>query len=170
MYLKDDNFLHYLAYGKDNKQKCNIIKYTTNVQLKILKSFASDILKGSISLKKFQLDYLKKSKEFIRKLSKGKVKNRELTKHYKIVCYIIKISLENDEKHTEISTRSDRKMGKNRGQRGNERNYCEESSSEESFTSDEYSSTSEDSEKSEGFREEDKSENNSDVSFSLSEE
>ena len=69
MFVDDDDFLHCLAYGNDNRQKCNIIKYTNKVQLKLLKTFASDILEGNICLKKFQLDYLKRSKEFIRKLS-----------------------------------------------------------------------------------------------------
>ena len=168
MSAEDDNFLHLLAYGKDNKQKCNIIKFTNTFQLNILKRIASDIIHGHTSLKRYQIDYLKKSKKFIRKLAQGKVKKIELTRHYRTVCYIIKISLENYEAHSKTSTRTNRKVARNRRQVSSKRDNCEQSSSDESI---EYSSTEDsESDKSGGIRESDNSENNSDVSMSASEE
>jgi len=171
MFPVENNFLKFLAYGKDNKQKCRVIKYINISQYNLLKKIALQILNGVIPLKKFQLDYLKQSKNFLRKLSTKKIKVVELGRHFRSICYIVKIALEYYEVHTKTSFSSNRKVGKNRRQRSCETSDSESSSSENSNSSlEEYYSSSGESEKSEKIRKDEESENISNVSFSVSEE
>ena len=91
MYLREKTFLQLIAYSKDQKQKCQLIKCINHDQYLELKKIAINILHGVLPLKKNQLQYLKKSKQFIRKLAEGKTKNSFLAKNYMIVCYIVKL-------------------------------------------------------------------------------
>ena len=114
--------------------------------------------------------YFKKQKTFLRKLSQGKIKIKDLHQEFYIVCYIVKLGLEHYETHSKIGTHTYRKVGKNRRQYTRERSVSEISSSEECseehFSSEEEdtSVSGEESEKSTKFGE------NSDVSFSQSRE
>ena len=58
------------------------------------------------------MKYLKNSKQFIQKLAEGKAKNSHLAQHFMVVCYIVKIALQYNEKCSEISFSSNRKVGK----------------------------------------------------------
>ena len=80
MYLREKTFLQLIAYSKDQKQKCQLMKCINHGQYFELKKIAINILHGVIPLKKNQLKYLKKSKQFIRKLAEGKTNNSFLTK------------------------------------------------------------------------------------------
>ena len=79
MYLREKTFLQLIAYSKDQKQKCQLMKCINHDQYFELKKIAINILHGVIPLKKNQLKYLKKSKQFIRKLAEGKTNNSFLT-------------------------------------------------------------------------------------------
>ena len=94
MYMREKAFLQLIADNKDQKQKCQIIKCINHDQYFELKKIAINILHGVIPLKRNQLKYLKKSKQFIQKLAEGKTKNSFLAKNYMIVCYIVKIALQ----------------------------------------------------------------------------
>ena len=113
MYLREKTFLQLIACSKDQKQKCQFIKYINHDQYFELKKIAINILHGVIPLKRNQLKYLKKFKQFLRKLAEGKTKNSFLAKNYMIVCYIVKIALQYNEKCSETSFSSNRKVGKN---------------------------------------------------------
>ena len=144
MYLREKTFLQLIAYSKDQKQKCQLMKCINHDQYFELKKIAINILHGVRPLKKNQLKYLKKSKQFIRKLAEGKTNNSFLTKNYMIVCYIVKIALQYNEKCSETSFSSNRKVGKIRAKKRTcERSFSENSSSAKSITSNE--STSEES-------------------------
>ena len=112
MYLREKTFLQLIAYSKDQKQKCQLIKCINHDQYFELKKIAINILHGVIPLKRNQLKYLKKFKQFLRKLAEGKTKNSFLAKNYMIVCYIVKIALQYNEKCSETSFSSNRKVGK----------------------------------------------------------
>ena len=112
MYLREKTFLELIAYSKDKIQKYQIIKCINHDQYFELKKIAINILHGVIPLKKNQLKYLKNSKQFIRKLAEGKAKNSHLAQHFMVLCYIVKIALQYNEKYSEISFSSNRKVGK----------------------------------------------------------
>ena len=87
------------------------------------------------------MKYLKNSKQFIRKLAEGKAKNSHLAQHFMVVCYIVKIALQYNEKCSEISFSSNRKVAKIRTKKRTcKRSFSENSSSEETFTSNESTS------------------------------
>ena len=65
MYLREKTVLQLIAYSKDQKQKCQLIKYINHDQYFELKKIAINILHGVIPLEINQLKYLKKSKQFI---------------------------------------------------------------------------------------------------------
>ena len=117
MYLREKTFLQLIAYSKDQKQKCQLMKCINHDQYFEMKKILINILHGVIPLKKNQLKYLKKSKQFIRKLAEGKTNNSFLTKNYMIVCYIVKIALQYNEKCSETSFSSNRKVGKIRAKK-----------------------------------------------------
>ena len=174
MFNSNKNFLELLAYTKDNNQKKNLIKIITKPQFNLLKNFTKKLLNGDISLKKIQVRILQRKKTFLRKLCQGKIKIKDLPRECIIVCYIVRLGLEHHEICSKISTRSYRKVGKNRRQYSRKTSYSENSSSsssEEEYISCEesYSSSGEcESEKSERIGEECTSQNKSDVSFSES--
>ena len=166
MFPNETNFFELLAYSKDLKQKKNIIRCITKSQYNVIKNIAKKILNEDIHLTNTQFRILKSNKLFLRKLSKGKIKINYLPRECSTVCYIIKLGLEHNETLTKISTRTYRKMGKNRRQ-----NSCERSFS----SSDEYSSYEEasefsdkESENSARVGENSNPETVSDVSFSYS--
>ena len=171
MFPTDKNFFELLAYTKDQKQKKNILKFTNKSQYKVIQNIAKKLLSGDIQLKNIQYRILKNKKLFLRKLSQGKIKVKDLHREHYILCYILKLGLEYYETHSKISTRTYRKVGKNRRQYTRQRSFSEISSSEgyseecseECFSSSEDSCISgEESEKSTKFGK------NSDVSFSNS--
>ena len=179
MFPSENNFFELLAYSKDQKQKKNIVKFINKSQFNVLKNISKKILNGNINLSKLQFKILKTKKQFLRKLSEGKIKNKDLQKEYITVCYIIKLAIEHHETCSKISSHTNRKVGKNRGKYSSKRSYSESSSSdEESITSDGYISTEEssDSEQNSGnensvrFGETSINEESSDVSFSPSRE
>ena len=61
MYLREKTFLQLIACSKDQKEKCQFIKYINQDQYFELKKIAINILHGVIPLKRNQLKYLKKS-------------------------------------------------------------------------------------------------------------
>ena len=65
MFPKERSFLELLAYGKDKRQKYQVIKFINKSQYYFLKKTATNILKGIIPLKKHQLNHLKSSKILI---------------------------------------------------------------------------------------------------------
>ena len=81
--------------------------------------------------------YFEKQKLFLRKLSQGKIKITDLCREYIVVSYIVKLAIQQYETCPKISSRSSRKMGKNRRQYSCERSVSEISSTEEYFTSEE---------------------------------
>lgn len=168
MFPAENNFLKLLAYANDNKQKKNIIKFTNKSQLHVLKDIAKKLINGNIYLKKQQFTHLKKDKLFLRKLAEGKIKTKDLSCKYLTVSYIVKIALEHYETHSKVSSRAYRKVGKIRRQYVRERSFSENTSSTESTTSEESCFSSEEYETSAGDGE--NTENNSDVSISITEE
>ena len=73
----------------------------------------------SDTFEKNQLKYLKNSKQFIGKLVEGKAKNSHLAQHSMVVCYLVKIALQYNEKCSEISFSSNRKVAKIRTKKTN---------------------------------------------------
>lgn len=171
MFPEENNFLQLLAFAKDQKQKKNIIKFINRSQLKVVKNIAQKILNGDIHLKKKEFNILMNKKLFLRKISQGQIKITDLHREYTVVCYIVKIALQQNEICPKISSRPNRKMGKNRRQYS-----CERSSSEISFSDECFSTSSsedsyfsdEESEKPGRFGERCVPERNSDVSVSNS--
>ena len=146
MFPSENNFFELLAYSKDQEQKENIVKFINKSQLKVLQKITKKILNGNINVTKIQFRILKNKKQFLRKLSEGKVKNKDLQKEYIIICFIVKLALEHNEICSKISSRTNRKVGKNRSKYSCERSVSESSSSEEEcITSDGYISTEESS-------------------------
>ena len=170
MFPSENNFFEFLAYSKDKKQKKNIIKFINKSQFKVLKNISKEILNGKIQLRKIQFRILKNKKAFLRKLSEGKIKIKDLSREDTIVCFIVKIALEHNETRSKISSRPNRKVGKNRRQTFRERSVSEVSSSEEYVSSNEscYSSEESQIEEPERFRENSITEKESDVSLSPS--
>ena len=116
MFPLDNAFFKFLAYASDHKQKRNVIKLINKSQLNTLKSIPKSILNGDIQLKKVQFRCLKNKKLFLRRLSQGKIKNKDLSRNYFTACHIVKIALEHYEKHPKISSDTNRKVGENRRQ------------------------------------------------------
>ena len=137
MFPAENNFLQLLAFAKDQKQKKKIIRFINRSQLKVVKNIAQKILNGNIHLKNKEFHFLKNKKLFLRKLSQGKIKITDLPREHTIVCYIVKLVLQHNEMSPKISSRSSRKMGKNRRQYS-----CERSASEISFSDKCFSSSS----------------------------
>ena len=106
MFPKERSFLELLAYGKDKRQKYQVIKFINKSQYYFLKKIATNILQGIIPLKKHQLNHLKSSKILIRKLAEGRVASSDLVHHCMSISYIVKIALEHYEKHSKTSTGS----------------------------------------------------------------
>ena len=168
MFPSENNFFELLAYGKDKKQKKNIIKCINKSQINVLKNISKQILKGEFKLRKIQFRILKNKKTFLRKLSEGKIKIKDLSREDTIVCFIVRLALEHNETRSKISSRTYRKVGKNRRQTFCERSFSEVSSSEEYISSNEsyYSSEESEIEQPERFREKSNTEKESDFSFS----
>ena len=147
MFPSENNFFELLAYSKDQEQKKNIVKFINKSQLKVLQKITNKLLNGNIKLTKIQFRILKNKKQFLRKLSEGKVKNKDLQKEYIIICFIVKLALEHNEICSKISSRTNRKVGKNRSKYSCKRSISESSSSDEQqyITSDGYISTEESS-------------------------
>ena len=171
MFPTDKLYFELLAYAKDQKQKKNILKFTNKSQYKVIQNITKKLLNGDIQLKNIQFCILKNKKLFLRKLSQGKIKIKDLHREFYIVCYIVKLGLEHYETHSKIGTHTYRKVGKNRRQYASERSVSEISSSEE--CSEEHFSSEEDEDTSVSGEESEKSTRfgkNSDVSFSQSRE
>ena len=179
MFPSENNFFELLAYSKDKEQKKNIVKFINKSQFDILKRITKKILNGNINVTKIQFQILKNKKQFLRKLSEGKIKSKDLQKEYTIVCFIVKLGLEHNEICSKISSRTNRKVGKNRRKYSCKRSDSKIiSSEEECITSDGYISTEESSdsdqnskiEQSVRFGETSINNTKSDVSISSSEE
>ena len=169
MFPADKIYFELLAYVKDQKQKKNILKFKNKSQYKVIQNIAKKLLNGDIQLKNIQFCILKNKTLFLRKLSQGKIKIKDLHREFYIVCYIVKLGLEHYETHSKIGTRTYQKVGKNRRQYTRERSVSEISSSEE--CSEEHFSTEEEEDTFVSGEESDKSTRfgkNSDVSFSQS--
>ena len=168
MFPSENNFFELLGYGKDKKQKKNIIKCINKSQFNVLKNISKKILNGDFQLRKIQFRILKNKKTFLRKLSEGKIKIKDLSREDTIICFIVRLALEHNEKRSKISSRTDRKVGKNWRQTFCKRSVSEVSSSEEYFSSHESCYSSEESEVEEPERvgESSITEKESDVSFS----
>ena len=163
-------FFELLAYAKDQKQKKNIIRFINKSQLNVIKNIAKKLLNGGIHLSRIQFHILKNKKKFLRKLSQGKIKIKDLPQEYTIVCYIKKLGLEHYETYPKISSRTCRKVGENRRQYSCERSNSEISSSEECILSEEscFSCGESEIEKSTRIRETSIAERESDASSSHS--
>ena len=142
MFPKEKSFLELLAYGKDKRQKYQVIKFINKSEYYFLKKIATNILQGIIPLK-IQLNHLKSSKILIRKLAERKVASSDLVHHCMSISYIVKIALEHYEKCSKTSTGSNQKMETNRRQQSYERSFSENSSSDESASSQESNFSSE---------------------------
>ena len=170
MFPSERNFFQLLAYAKDQKQKKKIIKFINKSQFNIIKNISKKILNGDIHLQKVEFRILKKKKTFLRNLAKGKIKIKDLPRYCTIVCNIVKLGLQQYEKHSKISSGTHRKMGKNRRQNSCERSSSEVSSSDECISSEESYISGEESEieKSTRMGEISTPESKFDVSFSSS--
>ena len=170
MFPSENNFFELLAYAKDQKQKKQIIKFINKSQYNVIKNIAKKILNGDIHLTNIQFRILKNKKQFLRKLSEGKIKIKYLPRECSTVCYIVKLGLEHYETRAKISTRTYRKMGKNRRQNSGERSISENSSSDEYSSYEEEASEFSDKESENSTRvgENSNPETVSDVSFSCS--
>ena len=170
MFHSEKKFFEFLGYAKDQRQKKNLVQLTNKSQYNILKNIAKKILNGDIYLGKVQFRFLKNKKLFLRKLSQGEIKIKNLQREYSVICYIVKIGLEYYETHSKISSRTCRKVGKNRRQYSREGSSNQNSSSEEYISGEESCISSEESESEEStrFGETSIPETNSDVSFSNS--
>ena len=168
MFPSENNFFELLAYGKDKKQKKNIIKCINRSQINVLKNISKKILNGEIQLRNVAFRFLKNKKNFLRKLCEGKIKIKDLSREDTVVCFIVRLALEHNETRSKISSRTHRKVGKNRRQTFCKRSVSEVSSSEEYISSDESCNSSEESEieEPERVRESSITEKESDVSFS----
>ena len=170
MFPSDNHFLKLLAYAKDYKQKRNIITFINKSQLNTIKIISKKILNGEIKLNNVQYRGLKNKKLFLRRLSEGKIRSKDLSRNYFTACYIVRIALEQYEKHSKISSRPNRKVGENRRKHSRQRSFSDNSSSEECFSSGEScfpnNESETESEKSARFGETRVNETNSDVSFS----
>ena len=173
MFPAENTFLQLLAFAKDQKQKKNIIRFINRSQLKVVKNIAQKILNRDIHLKNKEFHILKNKKLFLRKLSQGKIKITDLPREYTVVCYIVKLALQNNEICPKICSHPCRKMGKNRRQYSCERSVSVISFSDKCFSSssteeeDSYFSD-EENEKPGRFGDRCIPERNSDVSFSNS--
>ena len=78
MFPTETNFFELLAYSKDLTQKKNIIRFITKSQYNVIKNIAKKILNGDIHLTNIQFRILKNKKQFLRKLSEGKIKIKYL--------------------------------------------------------------------------------------------
>ena len=78
MFPSERSFFQLLAYGKDKKQKKKIIKFINKSQFNIIKNILKKILNGDIHLQKVQISILRKKKTFLRNLSEGKIKIKDL--------------------------------------------------------------------------------------------
>ena len=112
MFPSENYFFQLLAYAKDHKQKRNITKFINKSQLNTLKQISKKILNGEIPLNNVQYRGLERRKLFLRRLSKGKIRNTDLLHNFITVCYIVKISLKHYEKCPKISSRTCGKVGK----------------------------------------------------------
>ena len=170
MFPSERNFFQLLAYAKDQKQKKKIIKFINKSQFNIIKNISKKILNGDIHLQKVEFRILKKKKTFLRNLAEGKIKIKDLPQYCTIVCNIVKLGLQQYEKHSKISSGTHRKMGKNRRQNSCERSSSEVSSSDECISSEESYISGEESEieKSTRMGEISTPESKFDVSFSNS--
>ena len=65
MFPSENNFFELLAYGKDKKQKKNIIKCINRSQINVLKNISKKILHGEIQLRKVAFRFLKNKKNFL---------------------------------------------------------------------------------------------------------
>ena len=74
-------------------------------------------------MQKVEFHILKKKKTCLQNLAEGKIKIKDLPRYCTTVCNIVKLGLQQYEKHSKISSGTHRKMGKNRRQ-----NSCERSS------------------------------------------
>ena len=104
MFPTDKIYFELLAYAKDQKQKKNILKFTNKSQYKVIQNIAKKLLNGDIQLKNIQFHILKNKKLFLRKLSQGKIKIKDLHREFYIVCYIVELGLEHYETHSKIGT------------------------------------------------------------------
>ena len=59
MYLREKTFLQLIAYSKDQKQKCQLMKCINHDQYFELKKIAINILHGVIHLKKKSIEIFK---------------------------------------------------------------------------------------------------------------
>ena len=116
MFPKERSFLELLAYGKDKRQKYQVIKFINKSQYYFLKKIATNILQGIIPLKKHQLNHLKSSKILIRKLAEGRVASSDLVRHCMSISYIVKIASSASSQESNFLTESEqsRKFRKNR--------------------------------------------------------
>ena len=164
-----EKFFQLLAYAKDQKQKKKI-KFLNTSQFYIIKNISKKILNGDIHLQKVEFHILKKKKTFLQNLAEGKIKIKDLPQYCTIVYHIVKLGLQQYEKHSKISSGTHRKMGKNRRQNSCQRSISEVSSSDECISSEESYISCEESEieKSTRMGEISTSESKFDVSFSNS--
>ena len=87
-------------------------------------------------MQKVEFRILKKKKTFLRNLAEGKIKIKDLPRYCTIVCNIVRLGLQQYEKHSKISSGTHIKMEKNRRQNSCERSRSEVSSSDECISSD----------------------------------
>ena len=109
-YKKEIYFLNLVAYNRDINQILSVLKKITPTQYKILKNTATNLLQGKLSLTKSNYIYLKRNKLFIRKLSQGKSSKLFLRKNFKVLRYLIKILLEQNEVCGQICVGTNSKM------------------------------------------------------------
>ena len=89
----ENNFFELLAYGKDKKQKKNIIKCINRSQINVLKNISKKILNGEIQLRNVAFCFLKNKKNFLHKLCEGKIKIKDSSREDTVVCFIVRLAL-----------------------------------------------------------------------------
>ena len=89
MFPKERSFLELLAYGKDKRQKYQVIKFINKSQYYFLKKIATNILQGIIPLKKTSIESFEEFKNINKKISRrksGKFRFSSSLYEYKLYC------------------------------------------------------------------------------------
>ena len=112
--LKQDYFLHLLAYSNNKKQLLAVLKNLNNDEKVKLSSISSDILQERLPITAYQFKALLPYKVFIRKLSTGRVSVALLCRNLTTISKISEIYLKHNESCKETGASAYRRMGKDK--------------------------------------------------------
>ena len=136
-------FFSFITQIKNQNQAQAVLKTIDNNQLLELQNISLNILKGLIPLNENQREFLKKDRNFVRNLAAGEAKPITIARHWKTICFMIKL-IHNGKKSEKNGSSTDRGMGTNsrkiiRTSKFESKGDCD-SESEYEFSSDEFES------------------------------